>query len=95
MSVPRPFSRRREDPAGSADSTTIEPCLHCGDGTAAGTALYSDRLEIERSDGGRAYLCADCHAKARAARNGQPLTEADLQAIGDNGLMIGAGFIAI
>ena len=76
-------------------STTAEPCVGCHDETAAGSALYSDRLEIARSDGAMAHLCADCHARARAARRGEELSDADLQTIGDNGLLIGAGFFGI
>jgi hypothetical protein len=95
MSVPRRFRRGPDDRAAGAASTTVEPCVECHEETAAGSAFYSDRLEITRGDGGRAYLCADCHARARAARNGEPLTDADLQAIGDNGVMIGLGLIGI
>ena len=72
-----------------------DPCVVCGEETAAGSVFYSDRIAIERTDGRRAYLCADCHARARAARNGTELTEADLQTIGDNGVMIGAGLFGI
>ena len=95
MSVPK-LRRGRGAPEGSAaPSTTIEPCLECQEETAAGSVFYSDRLEIERKDGSRVYLCADCHARARAARSGKPLTEADLEAIGENGLMIGLGFFNV
>jgi hypothetical protein len=76
-------------------SDPLEPCLNCHEETAAGSVFYSDRAEITRSDGTRVYLCSDCQATARAAKSGKPLTEADLQTIGDNGLMIGAGFIGI
>ena len=94
MSVPR-LRRGRSEPQDAAATTTVEPCVNCHEETAVGSVFYSDRVEIDRKDGSRAYLCSDCHARARAAKDGRPLTEADLQAIGDNGLMIGAGFIGI
>jgi hypothetical protein len=95
MSVPGSFRPGREDRAAAAASTTVEPCVGCHEETAAGSAFYSDRLEIPRADGGRAYLCTDCHARATAARNGKPLADADLQTIGDNGVFIGLGLIGI
>jgi hypothetical protein len=94
MGVPK-IRRGGTVAADTTASTTVEPCVGCHDETAASSALYSDRLEIDRSDGGKAYLCADCHARARAAKTGGELSDADLRTIGDNGLMIGAGLFGI
>ncbi len=94
MPVPK-LRRGQRDAEAVAASTTVEPCVECHQETAAGSAFYSDRLEIRRKDGSVAYLCSECHTRARAAKSGKPLTDADLQTIGDNGLMIGAGFIGI
>jgi hypothetical protein len=80
--------RHRSDPP---PSTTVEPCVQCLEETAAGSVFYSDRLVITRTDGGRSFLCSDCCTRARAAKLGEPLTEADLQVIADNGLMISVG----
>ncbi len=68
-----------------------EPCLNCGDETAAGSVRYSGRHDIKLQDGRRKYLCDECYAKARGAKGGE-LTEADLQVIGENGVMVAAGF---
>ena len=95
MSVPKLHRGRRSGPDAAVPSTTIEPCVEGQEETAAGSVFYSDRLDIERTDGDRAYVCGDCHARARAAKKGEPLTEADLQAIGHNGVLIGVGFIGI
>jgi len=92
---------RSEDPSGRYRRRRYDrvddrrACVGCHDETAASSDLYSDRLEIDRSDGGKAYLCADCHARARAAKTGGELSDADLRTIGDNGLMIGAGLFGI
>jgi nitrate reductase cytochrome c-type subunit len=95
MSVPTPFRNRHDGRAAAAVSPTVEPCIECHEETEAGSPFYSARLRIERADGGGVYLCADCHARERAARNGRPLNEADLQVIADNGVVIGAGFFAV
>ena len=95
MAGSRMFHRKRGAPVPAAASTAKEPCVGCNEETAVGSVFYSDRLQIERSDGGRAYLCADCHARARAAKMGEELTDADLTTIADNGLLIGVAFIGI
>jgi hypothetical protein len=86
---------RHDDALTIAPSTTVEPCIECHDETAAGSALYSDRIVIQRPDAEPAYLCAGCHALARGARNDRPLSEAGLQTIGENGTVIGLGLIGI
>ncbi len=70
-----------------------EPCRVCGEETAVGSVFYSDRREIEASDGTRVYLCSECQALAHRARKGRPLSAEDLRTIADNGMMIGVGFL--
>jgi hypothetical protein len=70
-----------------------EPCAGCGEETAAGSAFFSDRRQATRTDGARTFLCSDCLRRAHAARKGEPLTDADLRVIADNGLMVGVGFL--
>ena len=72
-------------------SSTKEPCLACFEETAAGSAFFYDRLAVAGSSGQRGYLCSDCTTRARAAKMGEPLTDADLRVIADNGLMVGVG----
>ena len=74
-------------------STVEEPCVGCGQETAAGSVFFSDRRDIDRSDGARVYLCSDCQSRAHRARKGEPLSDEDLQIIANNGMMIGVGFL--
>lgn len=69
-------------------SDAAEPCASCGEETAVGSVLYSDRYDLALSEGGQAYLCGECYQRARAAKGGE-LTDADAQAIASNGLLIG------
>ena len=68
-----------------------QPCLHCGDETAPGSVRYSDRHDVPLEGGGRAYLCDECYATARAAKGGE-LSDADLRVIAKNGVVVAAGF---
>jgi hypothetical protein len=74
-------------------SSAEEPCLGCGQETAAGGVFFSDRREIAHSDGTRAFLCSECQARAHQARKGEPLSDEDLSKIARNGAAIGAGFL--
>ncbi len=65
-----------------------EPCASCGEETAVGSVLYSDRHDLALAEGGRAHLCAECYQRARAAKGGE-LTDADAEAIASNGFLIG------
>ena len=80
-------------PGEPAVSSAKEPCAACGEETAAGSAFFSDRRQTTRTDGARTFLCSDCLGRAHAARKGEPLTDADLRVIADNGLMVGVGFL--
>jgi hypothetical protein len=44
-----------------------EPCLKCGQETAVGSYFFSDRHDVDLSDGSRVHLCADCIKQMRAA----------------------------
>jgi hypothetical protein len=46
--------------------STREPCLTCGDETASGSPLYSDRRVIPDSG----FLCAECARRAAAPPKG-------------------------
>lgn len=52
----------------------IEPCLRCGEETAAGAPRFSGRRRIERSPGNALYLCPACDEEIAVARSGKPLT---------------------
>jgi hypothetical protein len=70
-----------------------EPCAGCGEETAVGATLFPERHSFDRAEGGKLFLCDECYARLRAAKRGETPTEADLEVIAGNGLMIGAGFM--
>jgi hypothetical protein len=92
--VSRLLSAIGRKPAEIPVSNADEPCIGCGEETTVGSVFYSDRRSITRSDGATVFLCSDCQARAHHARKGEPLTDADLRTIADNGFMIGAGFVS-
>jgi hypothetical protein len=87
------FRRGRGSTAEVPTTSADEPCLGCGQETAAGSVFFSDRREIAVSDGTRTFLCSECQARAHLARKGEPLTDEDLSKIARNGAAIGAGFL--
>lgn len=42
-----------------------EPCLVCGEETAAGSVFFSDRREAQLQDGTRGFLCSLCVRRLR------------------------------
>jgi hypothetical protein len=86
---------RRAAPATapSPSPSVAEPCAGCGEETTVGSVRYSDRLAIARRDGTGAWLCSECMARARAAKRGAQPTDADLEVIAENGVMVGAGLL--
>lgn len=62
----------------AAGSRGAEPCELCGEATATGTALYSDRRVLDGKDG-RSYVCALCVQRVNAVRHAAPLTDEELQ----------------
>ena len=73
-------------------STADEPCMGCGQETAAGSIFFSDRREVDVADAKRVFLCSECQSKAHMARKGQPLTDDDLRTMARNGVMTASGF---
>jgi len=61
-----------------AASSTQEPCVSCGEETAAGSVFFSDRLEIPRDGQPDGFLCSACNARIRAAHKPQQWTDADV-----------------
>ncbi|MGZ6266642.1 MAG: hypothetical protein ACXWN4_07040 [Candidatus Limnocylindrales bacterium] len=48
----------------------VEPCLSCGEETAVGSCLFSDRNRVDLEAGAKGYLCAECAKRARLAAMG-------------------------
>jgi hypothetical protein len=70
-----------------------DACHVCGEPTAAGSVLYSDRVAIVRSDGSPAFRCAECDARARGAATDALPADGDVGKIADNAVMIGANLL--
>jgi hypothetical protein len=51
-----------------------EPCISCGEETAAGSPLYSDRL-VDRSGDEPRYLCSLCAQRATGSRSVHEMTD--------------------
>ena len=77
----------RAETGDASASSAIEPCVGCGEETAVGSVFFSDRHEVERSDGGRVYLCSLCDARVRLSRKGPRLTDEEVRNIVENGSM--------
>jgi hypothetical protein len=77
----------RANKAVASASGAIEPCIGCGEETAVGSVFFSDRHQVDRSDGSRVYLCSLCDARVRVSRKGQRLTDEELRSIVENGSM--------
>ena len=57
---------------------TTQPCTVCGEETAAGSPLFSERRRLDHPDGTRTFLCPLCDARA-SQRQGKRLTDDELQ----------------
>jgi hypothetical protein len=55
----------------------LEPCESCGDETATGTALYTERREVTDPTGRRTFLCGPCAERVVVARRRETLSEED------------------
>jgi hypothetical protein len=62
-----------------------EACLGCGEDTAVGSAFYSDRREIARSDGSAAFICTLCDQRFAASRSGRRMSDAELRSAIETG----------
>ncbi len=67
---------RRQTMATSA--SVREPCIICGEETAAGSVFFSDRLRVSRPHGAHVFLCGLCDERIRPSRNGQRMTDAEV-----------------
>ena len=76
----RTVKQREAGPGGGSTPRhpSVEPCSICGEETAVGSPLFSDRRELER-DGQRAYLCSICLENAVGVRRGTHLSGAELE----------------
>ena len=54
-----------------------ERCSSCGDDTAVGSPLYSDRRVFKSPTGQQAYLCSSCAERAVDARRRPAMTDAE------------------
>ena len=89
----------REDPSSAARAkgpgdvapggvASREPCLACGEETAAGSVFYSDRRTIERRNESPTYLCVLCDARLRATRRGRQLTDDEVHTLVQSGSLL-------
>jgi hypothetical protein len=69
------------------DHDDVEPdaCAGCGESTAVGTGLFSDRRTLP--DGTR--LCTLCNSKVAAAHHGRRLTDEEVRQFINNASMAG------
>lgn len=74
------IGRRHAAPAASVQ----EPCASCGDETAVGSVLFSDRLTIPRDGRADAYLCGLCDAQIRASQKRTGMTDEEIAAFTRN-----------
>ncbi len=68
----------------------LEPCESCGEDTAAGTPLYSDRREVTDAKGQRTFLCAPCVERVVDARRREPLSDEDRRKLESGAAVFGA-----
>ena len=62
-----------------------EPCMSCGEETAAGSPFFSDRRVVERPGGDRAYVCSLCDQRLAEARRGTRLTDDEMRRLVETG----------
>ncbi len=65
---------------------TAEPCTVCGEETAPGSSLFSERRRLDHEDGRSTFLCPMCDARA-SQRHGKRLTPEELQRFVRNGTL--------
>lgn len=66
-------------------SQGVEPCKVCGENTAVGSILYSDRRVIGHADGHRNYICTLCDQRIAASRHGKQLTDDETRRLIETG----------
>jgi hypothetical protein len=67
--------------------TASEPCALCGDDTAAGGPLYSDRHVLQFTEGVRTYLCSACEVRVRRSGFRSRPSDGELPKVDGNGLL--------
>jgi hypothetical protein len=55
-----------------------QPCVSCGDETAAGSPLYPTRTEVTAPDGMSGFLCIDCQVRITGHDRGR-ISERDIR----------------
>ncbi len=65
-----------------------EPCMACGEETAAGSPFYADRRRVQRGDGTVLFLCSDCIARATSGQR-VGLTDEQARRLDEGAAMFG------
>ncbi len=73
------------DRGGTAAATEL--CAGCGEDTAIGSSLYSDRRVIDQSDGTRIHVCSLCVGRAAARHRRKRLADEQIRNLVENGSM--------
>jgi hypothetical protein len=69
------------------NSVPTDSCVLCGESTAVGTALFSDRRPIRTPEGDR-FLCSLCD-RPRASRRHRQRTEDEVRRYVETGRIVG------
>ena len=68
-----------------------QPCVSCGDETAAGSPLYPARTELQAPDGMTGFLCSDCQVRITGHDRGR-ISDADVRKLREGEVPSGAWF---
>ena len=68
----------------------LESCESCGDDTAAGTPLHTDRRAVTDAKGQRTFLCGPCVERVVAARRAEPLSDEDRRKLESGAAVFGS-----
>ncbi len=68
----------------------LEPCLSCGEETAAGSVFFSDRHEVTLKDGTRGYVCSACVGRIRS--KGAPSESNDMRNVEVSAIVLAQGW---
>jgi hypothetical protein len=68
----------------------LEVCEACGEETAVGSPLYSDRRVVTDPTGRRTFVCSSCTRRIVAARRQEPLSDEDRQRLESGAAAFGA-----
>jgi hypothetical protein len=69
----------------AASDSVREPCVTCGEETAAGSVFFSDRLKVTMSDGKDAFLCSLCNERIRSSNRKRRMTDEEVAEFIRNG----------